>query len=562
MKKSIKPEKVNNAIIFSAGTGSRCVPLTYYTPKGLLKVRGIPLIERSITQLLESGITEIIIVVGYMKEQFEYLSAKYGVKLVYNPEYAIKNNLSSLHCVLDHLGSSYIVLSDNWLEKNIYKQYENQSWASCAYEKGPTKEWCVTTSSTSSASSNQRIQSITVGGQDSYTMVGPAYFSSSFSALFAPLVREYYHRAQTENFYWEDVLKQNLEALPIYINDQTDNAWDLDDLDTIKSFDPGFLDGINNPVLHNPVLHNIKETLNTPINQISDVKPVKMGLTNDSFRFSAEGKDYIYRVPGTGTDKLLNRNEEHEVYQTIVHLKISENILFFDPKTGHKISEFLNNSRVCDPYSPDDVEKCMSVLRKFHEQSHKQNLKVKHTFDIFKKIALYESLWAGHPPYFDDYETTKAHIIEMKPFIDSCDKEWGLTHVDPVYANFLFTDTGGDEEIRLIDWEYAGMQDVHLDIAMFSIYALYPKHKVEELISIYFKEPCPPDIRTKIYAYIAVCGFMWFCWCEYQRKLGIKHGKYALQQYQYAKDYYCIWKETAVSTPVGKIVEKISSENI
>lgn len=68
--------KVKNAIILAAGFGSRCVPLTYETPKGLLKVKGKPMMERQMEQLKEKGIEEIIIVVGYLKEAFDYLVDK------------------------------------------------------------------------------------------------------------------------------------------------------------------------------------------------------------------------------------------------------------------------------------------------------------------------------------------------------------------------------------------------------------------------------------------------------------------------------------------------------
>lgn len=68
----------------------------------------------------------------------------------------------------------------------------------------------------------------------------------------------------------------------------------------------------------------------------------------------------------------------------------------------------------------------------------------------------------------------------------------------------------------MIDWEYAGMQDPHLDIAMFCIYSLYNKEKVDQLISLYFTEGCPDAIRIKIYCYIASAGLLWSNWCEYK----------------------------------------------
>ena len=90
----------------------------------------------------------------------------------------------------------------------------------------------------------------------------------------------------------------------------------------------------------------------------------------------------------------------------------------------------------------------------------------------------------------------------------------------------------------LIDWEYAGMQDPHVDIAMFCIYALYDREQIDQLVDIYFENQCQIDVRIKIYCYIAACGLLWSNWCEYKRCLGVEFGEYSLKQYRYAKEYY------------------------
>ena len=99
--------------------------------------------------------------------------------------------------------------------------------------------------------------------------------------------------------------------------------------------------------------------------------------------------------------------------------------------------------------------------------------------------------------------------------------------------NFLFS---GDD-LRLIDWEYAGMQDPHVDIAMFCIYALYDREQIDHLIDLYFENACPRETRIKIYCYVAACGLLWSNWCEYKAALGVEFGEYSLRQYRYAKDY-------------------------
>ena len=107
--------------------------------------------------------------------------------------------------------------------------------------------------------------------------------------------------------------------------------------------------------------------------------------------------------------------------------------------------------------------------------------------------------------------------MELKKYVQKNIEVKTLTHIDAVPDNFLFVEKDGKEDIRLIDWEYAGMQDPHVDIAMFC--------------------------RIKIYCYIAIGGLLWSNWCEYKRTLGVEFGEYSLRQYRYAKEYYRIVQE-------------------
>ena len=170
---------------------------------------------------------------------------------------------------------------------------------------------------------------------------------------------------------------------------------------------------------------------------------------------------------------------------------------------------------------------------------------VKHRFDVFKLIEYYENL-RGQPSLYADYEQVKRNVLSLKSFIDQCPVEQCLTHIDAVCDNFLIT----DQEIRLIDFEYSSMQDPHLDLAMFSIYALYDRKAIDQLIDIYFDNRCSRQNRAKIYCYIAMAGLLWSNWCEYKFVLGISFGDYAVAQYQYAKDYYHILR-TEFSEVIG-----------
>ena len=123
-----KQKTPQRAIILAAGFGMRMVPINTEMPKGLLEVNGEPLIERIIKQLHEVGIKEIYVVVGFMKEKYEYLIDEYGVELVVNADYATKNNLHSVKLVKEHLENAYIIPCDIWCDRNPFHRHELYSW--------------------------------------------------------------------------------------------------------------------------------------------------------------------------------------------------------------------------------------------------------------------------------------------------------------------------------------------------------------------------------------------------------------------------------------------------
>lgn len=114
-----------NAVILAAGLGSRFKDMTKNTPKAFLPIDGRPNLERNIEYLIDSGIDEIIIVVGYLKEKFYYLEDKYKeVKLIENPKYKTYNNMYSFYLAKEYLGDSLILESDIVILKNIFDKVD------------------------------------------------------------------------------------------------------------------------------------------------------------------------------------------------------------------------------------------------------------------------------------------------------------------------------------------------------------------------------------------------------------------------------------------------------
>ena len=514
--------KPKNAVILAAGFGMCMVPINQETPKALLEVNGERLIERIIKQLHAVGIEDINVVVGYKKECFEYLIDDYGVNLVLNSDYAIKNNLHSLALVKDKLNNSYIIPSDVYAKENPFNNYELYSWYLLSDRL----------SKHSDVEINRKEELVKTNGHG-LKMIGISYLCADTLKIVKKRLEAYKDNYRYDNCFWEETLYDK-DKMIVYANLKSANdVYEIDTYEQLREIDE------DSKHLKSNIIEIIVNALNVDNHQITNIKTLKKGMTNRSFLFECNKHKYIMRIPGEGTDQLVNRREEYEVYQLIKDRHISDDIIYINPNNGYKISRFINNARACNPHNKEDLVLCMKYLREFHNLK----LKTNHVFNLFDKLEFYEGLWNGQTSIYRDYKVTKANVYKLKEYIDQHEKSYYLTHIDAVPDNFLITRNNNQAEVRLIDWEYAANQDQDVDIAMFCIYALYERVEVEQLIDIYYENNCSKETRIKIYCYIAVCGLVWSNWCEYKLKHGIEFGDYSIKQYRFAKDYYRLAKK-------------------
>ena len=530
----LQPYRVDSALILSAGFGSRFVPLTYETPKGLLEVLGEPMIERQIRQLHAVGVTDITIVVGYLKEKFEYLQDKFGVQLLYNPEYAVKNNLATVYHARNLLygKNCYILSADNWLRENVYHTYEGGAWYCAAHADGDTAEWVLVTDR------KGRIIETYPGGRDCNYMYGPAYFSRAFSAQFLPVLERYYEMPGTEQYYWETVLmemlngqadrrltayfgKKKTEAganrktscrdIELYMNLQPDNVvYEFENLEELRRFDPKYVNDSGSEAMQ-----LVSRVFGVPESEIRKIRCLKAGMTNNSWLFETGGKSYICRIPGKGTGKLINRREEKATYEAVEPLGITDRLVYFDEATGYKISRFYENSRNANPADEADMHCCMHLLRRLHTSG----VRVAQVFDIGARIEDYERFCkeaAGEDGIpFRDYAKIRLQKDRLCDWLAAKKRPQVLCHIDSVADNFIFLPgadlpdakksnadakkggaasdgakaacAGGRDEskLRLIDWEYAAMCDPIIDVAMCAIYSFMNEAQALRLLQFY-----------------------------------------------------------------------------
>lgn len=518
--KALEPYRVENAIILAAGLSSRFAPISYEKPKGLLKVRGEVLIERQIEQLIAAGITDITVVVGYKKEYFFYLEDKFGVSIVVNPDYASRNNSSSIKRVEDRLGNTYICSSDDYFTENPFEPYVWKAYYAVEYTEEATAEWCVQTGA------HDRITAVTIGGENAWYMIGHVYFDRAFSRTYVPLLDAVYDSPATIDKLWEHIYLDHIKDLDMVARRYpAGTIFEFDSLDEVREFDPMFLENLDSEVFD-----NIVAVLGCSKGEIHDVYPLKQGLTNLSCHFATNESEYVYRHPGIGTEAMIDRTSEKEAQKIAHDLGIDDTFIHEDER-GWKISRFIPNARNLDPRNDGEVARAMRVGRMIHESG----ATVDNTFDFYTESKHYEALLAEHGPIDVPGYREMAEVAQrVKEFADADGAPTCLTHNDFFYLNFLIDE---DDHLYLIDWEYSGLADYASDFGTYVVCCECSEQEALRALEHYFgRKPTFEEVRHN-FAYVALAGWCWYVWSLVKEAEGDFVGEWLYIYYNYAKKY-------------------------
>ena len=231
---ALEPYRVKRAIFIAAGFGSRLVPITLNTPKPLVRVKGVRIIDTLLDAVIAAGIEEIIIVRGYLAEQFDQLKYKYPmVKFVENPLYNEANNISSVMCIRYLLSNAYILEADLLLSnpKLITKYQYCSNYLGVPTDK--TDDWCF-------YMDGDRIKRIGVGGVDCHHMFGISYWSEDDGKKLCNHIEQVYNSPGGKERYWDQVaLGEYIKEYNIGVRECTfDDIVEIDTFRELKELDP------------------------------------------------------------------------------------------------------------------------------------------------------------------------------------------------------------------------------------------------------------------------------------------------------------------------------------
>lgn len=193
--------RVKRAIIMAAGQGKRMQPVTLRTPKPLVKVGGIRMIDTVIRGLRSHGIAEIYVVVGYLKEQFLGLPEEYpGLRLLENPWYATCNNISSLYVAREHLEDVMILDGDQIIynEEILSPEFERSGY-NAVWTEEHTDEWLLSVERGIVTGCSR------TGGERGYQLYSISRWTAEDGRrLKAHLEREFEEK-KNQQIYWDDL---------------------------------------------------------------------------------------------------------------------------------------------------------------------------------------------------------------------------------------------------------------------------------------------------------------------------------------------------------------------
>ena len=358
-------------------------------------------------------------------------------------------------------------------------------------------------------------------------MMGHVYFDRAFSDTFVQILEEEYDRTETYGKLWEDIYIEHLDVLDMTMLPYEDGViYEFDSLNDLRDFDRDFIYNVDSAIID-----NICVTLNCDRGAISNIVPIKKGLTNLSFRFNCGDDVYVYRHPGVNSTAVVDRAAETASEEIAQKLGIDDTYLHEDPQQGWKISRYVPDSQRLDYNNAQQVYQAMGLLRKLHGGGECTPF----VFDVFQKADrgiqyLKENRFA---PLHEEFDQLYEGIKRLAEEVAADGVEPCLCHNNAYDHNFLVK----DGYMALIDWEYSAMSDYASDLGTFICCSDYSLEQAKNVISCYFDRTPTAEEERHCLAYVALCSYYWFVWALFLEHRGDSAGKWLYRWYRCAKTF-------------------------
>ena len=494
-------------------------------------VEGECLMDRALSILREEGYTHIFIVVGYRAELFNKYDAD-DVTIIVNEDYEFTSSMGSLALVTDFIKDDFLLLEgDTFYEKKLVDQLSQSSFPLClamTEETGSGDECYVETKyNFVSKITKDRHRVCNVEGE----LIGVMKLSKE---VFDRMLSLY---AKSSNPYlnYEYLLMDVTETIERPVIRFSNLIWgDVDtseDFKRLKNVTYRTLCRKENPFDQENLIHHLKNIF--PTEDVSCAVITQIGgMSNKNFKVLFKGSEYVLRVPGNGSDGMVDRTNEEFNAIAACKMGVNPQIRYFNPQTGVKLADFIVNAETLNSATiqrHDNMRKVADIYRKVHNSQ----VRLKNEFNIFQEIEKYESLIQRvQATMYEGWEEVKEKVMALEEYLNALGVELCACHNDAVPENFIKAENG---VLYLIDWEYSGVNDPMADLAALFLESEFSEENQDFVLKHYYQGKIPSNTYKKIKCYMILWDYLWSQWTVIKEACGDDFGTYGIDRFNRAK---------------------------
>ena len=489
------------------------------------------LVDRNIRLLKNAGITRILLVVGFRKELFSQY-ADDVVQLVYAPNFEFSSSMASLAAAQSYIDEDFLLVEgDTFFENTALDPLVKLDEGNCLVvtEESGSGDECYIES---------RSGFITKISKDRHCirnyegeLLGISRISYQTYTRMLSLWRE------STNSYlnYEHVLMDVTSPLDrpfIYLRNLIWGDVDCpEDFKKLKEVTIRLLRRKEDPFDRDNLLKYLTDIF--PGEDISGAERVKIGgMSNKNFRVTLRGKSYVLRVPGPGSEGMVERACEQFNALEGCKMGVNPQIRYFDVQTGIKLADYVDEAETLNSATiqrHDNLRKISDIYHRIHDA----RVRLKNEFNLFREIEKYDLLIEkANGVMYEGWESFKPQVMGLETRLNEIGIEMTPCHNDAVPENFIKAQDG---TIYLIDWEYSGMNDPTADFAALFLESEFPDESRDYFLSKYYRGSVPSGIEERILCYEILWDTLWAQWTVIKEAYGDNFGSYGIDRFNRAK---------------------------
>lgn len=488
------------------------------------------LLDRTLQILRDLHFSNILLVVGYKAKMFSKYEAK-DVKIIENKDYEFTASMGSLALAKDYIKEDFLLIeSDTFYEKKVLETLSAKvvgNVLSMTEESGSGDECFMETK-------NGFATKITKDRHRVCHFEGEMIGASRISLDTYRHLVDAWEQASNPYLNYEYLLMDVTDALDRPVIMFKNLIWgDVDckeDFKKLKNEIYPRLRRRENPFDHDNLMMYLQQIF--PDKDVCQAEIIQIGgMSNKNFRVNLDGKSYVLRVPGNGSDGMVERANEEFNAMEACKMGVNPEIRYFNAKTGIKLADFVENAETLNAATIQRHDN-MKKIAKIYQTVHGSHIRLKNEFNIFHEIEKYDALMqkAGATMY-EGWEKVRPQVMSLEGYLNELGVELCPCHNDALYENFI---KATDGTIYLIDWEYSGMNDPMADFAALFVEADFTEENEDYILDKYFNGNTPSVAKEKILCYQILWDYLWAQWTVIKEAKGDDFGTYGHDRFNRA----------------------------